>query len=362
MKFIYKITLLFFLIPLISFANDDKKKKHEKSKTISKKFTVNSNATVDISNKYGNVYVTTWDKNSVEFEIKITVKGNNADKVERKLDDIDVLFDASSSLVEAKTVINKNKSNWSFWGKNNNNLNFKINYTVKMPKSNNANLNNDYGSISLDELSGVANINCDYGKISIGDLLNSSNSINLDYCPKSTINYAKNINVNIDYSKLSIEKSGNVKLNTDYSTTEIGEAKNVTFNSDYGSITIDKAIDVSGSSDYASLRFGTIRKNLSVTTDYGSVRVKNLTKGFESVNITAEYAGIRIGVEPGISFNFDIDLQYASFKYDKDKVDMFKRIIKSTKKSYEGTYGSGKTNAKIKIRSQYGGVSIKENY
>ena len=361
MKSIYKITLLFFLIPLISFANDDKKKKHEKSKTISKKFTVNSSATVDISNKYGNVYVTTWDKNSVEFEIKITVKGNSESKVERKLDDIDVVFDASSNFVEAKTIINKNKSSWSFWGKNNNNLNYKINYTVKMPKSNNANLNNDYGSISLDELSGVANINCDYGKISVGDLLNRSNSINLDYCSKSTINYAKNVDVNIDYSKLSIEKTGNVKLNTDYSTTEIGEAKDVTFNSDYGSVKIDDAVAVSGSGDYTSLRFGTIRKSLSASTDYGSVRVKNLAKGFESVNITAEYAGIRIGVEPGASFKFDIGLQYASFSYDKDKVDMFKRIVKSTKKSYEGTFGKGNTNAKIKIRSQYGGVSIKEN-
>ena len=361
MKSIYKITLLFFLIPLISFANGDKKKKHEKSKTISKKFNVNSSATVDISNKYGNVYVTTWDKNSVEFEIKITVKGDNADKVERKLDDIDVVFDASSSFVEAKTIINKNKSSWSFWGKNNNNLNYKINYTVKMPKSNNANLNNDYGSISLDELNGVANINCDYGKITVGDLLNTSNSINLDYCSKSTINFAKNVNVNIDYSKLSIEKTGNVKLNTDYSTTEIGEAKNVTFNSDYGSIKIDDAVAVSGSSDYASLRFGTIRKSLSTTSDYGSIRVKNLAKGFESVNINAEYAGIRIGVEPGTSFKFDIALQYASFRYDKDKVDMYKRIVKSTKKSYEGTFGQKNTNAKIKIRSQYGGVSIQEN-
>ena len=361
MKSIYKITLLLFLIPLVSFGNNDKKRKHEKSKTISKKFNVNSDATVEISNKYGNVHVTTWDKNSVEFEIKITVKGDSESKVERKFNDIDVVFDASSNFVEAKTIINKNKSSWSFWGKNNNNLNYKINYTVKMPKSNNANLNNDYGSISLDELSGVANINCDYGKITVGDLLNTSNSINLDYCSKSTINYAKNVDINIDYSKLSIDKTGDVKLNTDYSTTEIGEAKYVTFNSDYGSIKIEDAVKISGTGDYTSFRFGTVRKSLSITSDYGSIRVKNLAKGFDFVDINSEYAGIKIGVEPGSSFKFDIGLQYASFSYDKDKVEMFKRIVKSTKKSYEGTFGKGNSNAKIKIRSQYGGVSIKEN-
>ncbi|MGB0892134.1 MAG: hypothetical protein ACPGUU_07260 [Flavobacteriaceae bacterium] len=360
MKSIYKITLLLFLIPLVSFGNNDTKRKHEKSKTISKKFNVNRNATVEISNKYGNVHVTTWDKNSVEFEIKITVKGDSESKVERKLDDIDVIFDASSSFVEAKTIINKNKSGWSFWGKNNN-LNYKINYTVKMPKSNNANLNNDYGSISLDELKGVANINCDYGKITVGDLLNSSNSINLDYCSKSTVNFAKNVDVNVDYSKLAIDKSGNVKLNTDYSTIELGEAKDVTFNSDYGSIKIEDAVKISGTGDYTSFRFGTIRKSLSVTTDYGSIRVNNLAKGFDFVDIDSEYAGIRIGVAPDASFKFDIGLQYASFRYDKDKVDMQKRIVKNNKKSYQGTFGKGNTSSKVKIRSEYGGVSIKEN-
>ena len=360
MKAIYKITLLLFLVPFITFSNNDKKKKHEKSKKITKKFSVNSNASVDISNKYGNIYVTTWDKNTVEFDIKITVKGNDEDKVARRLNAINVLFDASSNLVEAKTVIDKNKSSWSWWGKNNN-MSYQINYTVKMPKSNNANLNNDYGSISLDELKGKATINCDYGKISIGDLLNETNSINLDYCSKSVINYAKNLDVNIDYSKLSIEKTGNIKLNTDYSTTEIGEAKNVKFNSDYGTITIDDAVNITGGGDYTSLRFGTIRKTASIKAEYGSIRIKNLAKRFELVDITSEYTGIRIGVAAGASFKFNIDLQYSRFKYDEDKVDLFKSIVKSSKKHYEGVYGKGKTNAKIKISSQYGGVSITEN-
>ena len=45
MKSIYKITFLALFLPLIAFANNDKKK-HEKSKTIKKEFSVNKDAKV----------------------------------------------------------------------------------------------------------------------------------------------------------------------------------------------------------------------------------------------------------------------------------------------------------------------------
>ena len=73
MKQFNKIVIALLLSPLFLFGAPIKK--HEKSKTISKKFNVNSNATVYIKNKYGNVNVTTWDKNTVEIDVKITVKG-----------------------------------------------------------------------------------------------------------------------------------------------------------------------------------------------------------------------------------------------------------------------------------------------
>ena len=61
MKPIYKITLLFLLLPLLAYATIDKKK-HEKNKVIKKVFAVNADAKVVLNNKYGNLNITTWDK------------------------------------------------------------------------------------------------------------------------------------------------------------------------------------------------------------------------------------------------------------------------------------------------------------
>ena len=114
---LYKLLFAFLLLPTILIAND--KKKHEKSKTINRTFAVTKNATLYLNNKYGNINVTTWNKNSVEINIKITVKGSDLDNVEQKLKSIDVNFEATENLVEARTIFEEIKSNWSFWKSNN---------------------------------------------------------------------------------------------------------------------------------------------------------------------------------------------------------------------------------------------------
>lgn len=358
MKPIYKITLFLLLIPAIIFANDDKK--HEKSKTIKKEFSINSDGKVSINNRYGKINVTTWSKNRVEFEIQITVKGNDLDDVIEKLSSIDVDFNSSSNLVEAETLIEKRKSNWSWWGKSSN-VNYEINYIVKMPQSNDIDLNNDYGGIYLDKIDGKATINCDYGRITIGSLNNNDNNINLDYCSTSTISYMKNGEINADYSKLSVDKSGDIKLNADYSTCNFGELNGLDFNTDYGSISVDDVKNVYGNTDYTGMRFGTVRKNLKVDTDYGSISIDNLANDFENVEISSQYAGIKIGTSSSNNFKFEIDLQFGSFRKDRDNVEIFKSIEKSTKKYYEGVFGKGNSSSKVKIRSQYGSVTFKNN-
>ncbi len=359
MKSIYKITFLFLLYPIIVFAHVDNKK-HKKNRIIKKEYKVNANAKVAIDNRYGNLNITTWDKNRVEIEVTITVKGDDFESVEDKLASIDVEFETSSSLIYAKTTFEKVQKSWSFW-KRNSNINYLINYKIRMPKTNSVDLDNDYGRISLDELSGKADIKCDYGKIYVGELSAENNNINLDYCSSSNISFMKSGNINVDYSKITIEKSENLKVNADYSTLKFNKVGNLNFNADYGSIAIDEAINVSGNSDYVGMRFGTITKNLTIDADYGAISIKRLVKGFENVNIDGQYTGIKIGIDTDVVFDFEFDLQYGSFKGDSDKMEFYKKISKTSKKYYEGRFGKGNSNSKINIKSQYGGISIKEN-
>ena len=357
-NYIHKMLFILLMIPVMSFATDKEKGKYKKSKSIKKEYTVNSDALLRINNRYGNVDVTSWDKNQVVIEVKITVSGNNEEKVIKRLGLIDVKFDASRGEVYAKTVIDKNSSSWSWWGKKSG-VHYQIDYKVKVPVTNSARLNNDYGNIYLNELKGDASINCDYGKIIIGDLYSTNNKINIDYCSSSTIAKMNGGSINADYSKFTVEEAGDIRLNADYTTSVFESLKNLNYNCDYGSLKANRARSIVGDGDYLTTRLGQITKKVAITSDYGSIRIEDLKEGFDSVTINGDYCGIKIGT-PDAPFNFVLKLSYGSFKRGDSGYDFIKQIVKSSSKYYEGTYKNGSSKSRITIDSEYGSVTFYE--
>ncbi|WP_369048725.1 hypothetical protein [Tenacibaculum sp. UWU-22] len=358
-KHIYKTLLLLFFLPLVCFATNSKKK-HEKSKTIAKEFAVNSDATVSLINKYGNINVTTWNKNQVAIIIKITVKGDDLDRVEQKLASIDVSFNNTLNAVSAETTFKKIKSNWfSSWIKSNNeNLSSQINYSVKMPATSMADFNNKYGNIYLDKLENQATINCQYGNLNIDNLLNEKNTIYLAY-GKGRINNIKSGKLTLNYSDFLISKAEKIKVDSNYSNLNFKQVNTIDFNADYGNVTVDDGVYINGNSDYAKISLGSIEKTAILRADYGSVQIKNLVNKFEKVAINGSYTAIKIGVNHLNNFNFTVDLSYAGFNYPKQNVSLFKSIVKPSKKLYQGVWGSKNSNSIITIKSDYGGVSIR---
>lgn len=358
MKNMYKLLLILFLIPLIITATD-RKGKYTKTKTINKEFSVSPNATLKVSNKYGNIDIVSWNENKIVINVTITTNGNNEDKVEKRLENIDVEFDASSSFVSAKTIIEKNSSFWNIWGKNNN-VGMEINYLIKMPVSNNVDLSNDYGAISIDKLEGTSKISCDYGKLNIGELLNSNNKINLDYTNKSTIEYMKDGSIDADYSTLHIEKSGRVKLNADYTHMSFGMLVDLDYNCDYGSLKIESAGNIKGSSDYMHTTVGSLSGSGEFNIDYGSLKIKDLEQNFKLLKVESSYTRIKIGVNPNTAFNITASLSYCGFK-KSDGFTFNKEIVKSSSKYYEGYYNSANSEGTVDINSSYGSLSFTNN-
>ena len=341
--------------------NINEKGAHTKEKTIKKEFTVNSNATLEIDNSYGNVNIITYAGTKTIIEVTIKTNSNNAEKAQEKLDEITVDFKGSSELVSAKTIFNKNKSKswWNSWG-NNNNVNMEINYVVKLPITNNVNISNDYGSINLDKLEGRALINCDYGKITTKELMADNNALNFDYTKNSYFEYIKSGKINADYSDFTVAKSKNLEISADYTKSTIKIAENVSYNCDYGSFTVENVNNLSGNGDYLTMVIGDVYKNIEIRADYGSIKIGKMTANAGNVLIQSDYTGITIGYDSSYNFNFELDLQYASLR-DSDGFQFTKKRVESTEKYYQGYYGSSSSPNLIKINSDYGSVSFKSN-
>ncbi|MBU2940307.1 hypothetical protein KO494_12240 [Lacinutrix sp. C3R15] len=359
---LYKITIAFLLIPMLLVANNNPvtKGKHTKEKIIKKEFSVNADTTLKVANSYGNIDIVTWEENRISFEITITTNGNDLEKVEEKLDEISVNFENSPSLVSAKTIFNKSKSNSWFKWNSGNNVNMKINYVIKMPITNQVNLTNDYGNINLDKLKGRAIINCDYGKITTKELLADNNDIHFDYSNNCYFEYLKSGKITADYSGFTVAKAKKINIEADYTKSVVEIAEEVTYNCDYGSIHIEKANHINGDGDYLTTRIGNIYKNLNINADYGSIKIDNITANAENINIASDYVGITIGYDPAYNFSFNIDLEYASLR-DYEGLEFTKKRIESTDKYYQGYHGKDNSGNTLKISSDYGSVTLKQN-
>lgn len=359
-KQLHILLAMAMVIPMLCMANPDKKTwDYEKTKKIKKEYNVNANALLRINNKYGNVDVISWDQNRIEIEVTITVKGDNESKVISRLEQIDVNFTNSPSEVSAKTVLGNSSNNW--FKSNNNNMNYQIDYKIKMPVTNNANLTNDYGTISLNEIKGKADINCDYGKILIGSMFHADNSINIDYTNDSEIEFMNGGSINADYSKFSLAKAKKIDLNADYSDSVFENIEELNFSCDYGKVEVESGNIVEGSGDYLTMRFGTIYKKLNINADYGGVRVDKMMKGFDSIIINSDYAGIKIGLDDDVSFNFIAKLSYGGFNYEGENITYLKKVVKSSSKYYEGFVNKENSGSTVEISSEYGSVKLYNN-
>lgn len=358
MKNIYRLVLILFLIPLSIYATD-KKGKITKTKTINKEFPVNQDATMNVINKYGNIDIVTWSENRIVMEITITTNGNDKEKVEKRLEDIDVEFNANANNVSAKTVIKKVAKSWSLWGKKNN-VSIEINYNIKLPVTNNVDLSMDYGGISLDKLEGRSKIDCDYGRLNIGELLHTENDINIDYTGNSNIEFMKNGTINADYSTVHVEKTGRIQLNSDYSKMSFGSLDALEYNCDYGSLEIDEGGNMKGSSDYMNAEIGKLSGANDINLSYGALKIKALSEDFKSLKIESNYTHNTISVNNNNSFNISADLNYCEFKY-VDGFTFSKEINKSAKKEYEGYYNNANSSKNITIISKYGSAIFKNN-
>lgn len=352
---LFKIAFIGLLLPQIAFGAHEKdfKGKHTKEKTIKKEFQVNANALLKVDNSYGNLYITTWNENRTVIEVHIKTNSNNEEKAQKKLDQITVDFEASSSSVSARTVFEKSGWNWN-WG-NGNNVSMEINYTIKLPVTNRVDLSNDYGSINLDRLDGKAEISCDYGKLMIGDLNGDGNELRFDYTNNSEINFMKSGNINADYSSYRLEDANELRVSADYTQSSIGNVKALSYSCDYGSMKVDNAGIVEGKGDYLTTKLGSISGGLNVSSDYGSIRVEEIMDG--NVMIKSDYTNIRLGLNSGYSFDYEINLSYARLKGADEGFDMRIEREKSSENYYEGTRGSSGKNS-MKISSDYGSVQF----
>ncbi|AXG74827.1 hypothetical protein DVK85_11535 [Flavobacterium arcticum] len=338
-----KVVLLLLIAPIAMIAGEHKGK-YKKEKKISKTYSVNADAALFVNNKYGNIYVTTWNENKTAIDVVITVSGNRESNVDKRLNSIEVDLEATISAVKAETKI----------GRYSGSISMEINYTIKIPKNGSINLTNIYGGITLGKIYGKTMIKCQYGILDIEELNSTNNSINIQYCDNSKIGYVKEGSIKTQYSDIGIERGENIELKGEYSDIKIDNVTNLNYSSGYGNVMIGRSVNVIGKSKYSDFSIKKLEKLIDISVAYGDV-VINIDKTVKNISIDASYSDAIIKYTPNYSFNFELLLEYGDVNGDKGGFKYTSKSDKNFKSHYIGQYGSDGGN-NIYIKSIYGDI------
>ncbi len=356
-KSIYNPGILLFttilLFSLTLSAEEVKKEYH-------KEYTASANTTLEISNRYGEVVIQSWDNNQIVIDVIVTVESPNREKAEKLLGYINVEFSEGDNLVKARTVINDdfNFSGWSGDSKK-----FSIDYNIKMPVKASLTLGNKYGNTKINELHGLVNLDIKYGNINAGKLLRGNikpiNRINVAY-GKGTVEEAGWLDLTVRYvSSMNITKSQALLLDSKYSKISLGETSSVVGESKYDNLKIDKISNLILDNGYTDTNIGILTKKLTYKGSYGSFTINSIPAGFESIEVETRYMGVKLGIDPSANYNLDSKVSYGGLKYNEDNFNVHRRIIENNSNEVSGIIGKEESPAaKVRVIASYGNIRL----
>lgn len=301
--------ILSFILLLVSFqlsAQKEKKRyEHFKERNISKTYAASGN-TLNIENSFGNVTVTTWDRNEIKVDIHIEASSNNKDNAERIFDKINVEDSKDGNQVTFKTTIGKDNGNNNC---KNCNSSMQINYTIQIPAGNTLKIENSFGDILLPDYNGAVSLTSKFGSITTGNL------------PKPEKLW-------VEFGKANVKSVSNADATFKFSTVTIQNLNG---------------------SNKIKMEFCS-RSRISVDND------------LTSLNLNESYSTVNIKPSSNFSATYHIRTSFGSLKdrtnADIKRTDTPEKYGPDSEKEYEGKSGSG--SSKVEIKSNFGRIIIGE--
>lgn len=310
----YYLTRLFSLLLFVGMAGATKAQTYSEQREEGKSFKLKPGAVVQISNKYGNVNVLPWEKDSVRIEVIMSAQSKQAAKVVKILSSIDVEMLATATSVSARTVFYDNSATFwkdvvSYAGQViNTSSNLQISYTVYMPVTNEISIDNKFGNIYMDSHRAKANISVSNGDLQARNF-SSGLKLKIEF-GSASIQDAENMQLTSNYSDVSIRNVKSITLNSKSSTIEIEQCEALDITSSRDKLLIKSCNTLSGDASFSKIRITELEAVTSMTTKYGELKLNSVSRNFRTIQIKSEFTDIFLGVNPASGYS--IDLQYDS--------------------------------------------------
>jgi hypothetical protein len=359
----YKIIMIINLIFL--FFSSLSAQSETETRNFIKTIPVEKETSLEISNKYGTIQVTPWKKDSVYIKAEVKAFASNQSRLTKMFDGITVNITDSKFLVRAETDFTQNINMLfeSFKGMTSKLISYdsrvEINYYVSMPEYINLRIENKYGDIYMEDITGEFSVSLSNGSFKANSLSKGS-VIKLAFCD-ATINSVISGKIDASFSEISIGTTEDLSINSISSRFDIKRAGTLRVDSRKDKFFVSNADVLQGTSYFTDYNIRNLKRDLNLSTKYGTVSADLIEKGFESVNINSGYTDISLGFDQGASYNLEIR-HINSFLVLPDKnIKTERKTLNDDKKEYItfGTVGRNPGTTRVKIDATRGNIYLK---
>jgi DUF4097 and DUF4098 domain-containing protein YvlB len=303
LRFYFKLAFLLVMMLAVQVSYGQT---FEKERSVNKSFKLSAETEIEIINKYGDIHIIPWEKDSVRFEIKLKVITNKETKLDKAFDYVDFDFKANKYYVIASTVFAGNGTFWADVSDVANNLfsagtKTTIDYTVYLPAKSTLKVDNKYGNIYTTDLSGTLNIT-----LSNGDLkahrFSGNTTLNTEY-GNIDVQIIDNGNLTISYGELQMESSTNLTLTSRSSDLTIDEVTQLNLDSKRDKLNLGDIGTIIGQTYFSTLKVDELVTKIDLTSKYGSTDLKKLSNKVKSFLLKSDDSDIKL--------NFALENKYS---------------------------------------------------
>ncbi len=342
---------------------------YERSSQETHTFKVFDQTTLEVYNKYGNIHLFPWEKDSVKIRIELNVKANKESKVDKIFEYINFEFSNTKYYIIARTELKQQGTFWSevsdlantlFSGNNK----AQIDYYIYLPKDIQAKFENKFGNIYSTDHSGLLEVNISNGDYKANKI---EGYLELDLSfGNASIKSVESGKFNINYGELELEKADDLIIKSKSSTLNIEEVKTLSVNSKRDKFKIAGLGSISGETSFSYLTVKDLASDLTMTTSYGELKLVDINSNFKVIDLTSSYTDLLFTLPSQAKLSVDITHSETTGiiypeKYEglkTESIDKKEDIVKTS-----GVIGGmSSPSRKIKILIKSGSVTFKEIY
>lgn len=314
----YKLKILCF-IGLFCLINETKSQGFSEIKQVNRTFPVDNTTRLKVINKYGIVHLVPWEKDSIKFEISISVTSDNNSKVGDLLDDIWINFKSDKYYVTATTEIGKRRRNiFADFKKIAESLlasesQIKINYLIYMPVYSDVELNNKYGDVYLEILKSDLKLSMSNGDLKAGTI---EGDCEIDFSfGTASINSVSNVSLKLLDAEMDINLANQVIV-TDSKMSEltVEKAGLIRINSRRDKFHFYNIGSIYGITDFTDVEIVNVIEEIDLNMKYGSLNLEISDPDFSLININSQNTDIFINTKEEVKYYTEIRHYKVSLK------------------------------------------------